>query len=116
LVAIHFPEGAFLRTRKGEDILQPSINLPAKHIAGTAGAGDAFAAGLLLGLHENWDLRRCLITGVSVAAASLSHPTCSGGVKSLAAALQLARKFGHRPALDGAGPLPNQAAPAEPPR
>jgi sugar/nucleoside kinase (ribokinase family) len=99
LVAIHFPEGAFIRTRKGEDIWQSSINLPPKHIAGTAGAGDAFAAGLLMGLHENWDLRRCLVTGVSVAAASLSHPTCTGGVKSLAAALKLARKFGHRPAL-----------------
>lgn len=99
LVVIHFPEGAFARTRTGEDILQPSLNLPVKHIAGTAGAGDAFAAGVLLGLHEGWDLPRCLFTGVCVAAASLSHPTCTGGVKSLPASLKLARKFGHRAAL-----------------
>jgi sugar/nucleoside kinase (ribokinase family) len=99
LVVIHFPEGGFIRTRKGEDFWQASLNLPERHIAGTAGAGDAFAAGVLLGLHERWDLPRCLLTAVCVAAASLSHPTCTGGVKSLSASLKLGRKFGHRPAL-----------------
>jgi len=99
LVVIHFPEGAFMRTRTGEDFWQFSLKLPAKHIAGTAGAGDAFAAGVLMGLHEEWELPRCLFTGVCVAAASMSHPTCTEGVKSLPAALKLARKFGHRPAL-----------------
>ena len=99
LVVIHFPEGCFMRTRQGEDFWQSSLKLPAKHIAGTAGAGDAFAAGVLMGLHEGWELPRCLFTGVCVAAASLSHPTCTGGVKSLPAALKLAAKFGQRPAL-----------------
>jgi sugar/nucleoside kinase (ribokinase family) len=99
VVVIHFPEGGFARTRTGEDFWQQSLKLPGKHIAGTAGAGDAFAAGVLMGLHEGWDLQRCLSTGVCVAAASLSHPTCTGGVKSLSAALKLANKFGHGPAL-----------------
>jgi sugar/nucleoside kinase (ribokinase family) len=99
IVVIHFPEGSFARTRNGEDHWQSSLKLPDKHIAGTAGAGDAFAAGVLMGLHEGWDLKRCLFTGVCVAAASLSHPTCTGGVKSLSGALKLARKFGERPAL-----------------
>lgn len=99
LVVVHFPEGSFARTRKGEDFWQSSLNIPDRHIAGTAGAGDAFAAGVLLGLHEQWDLQECLLTGACVAAASLSHPTCTGGVKSLPAALKLARKFGQRPSL-----------------
>jgi sugar/nucleoside kinase (ribokinase family) len=99
LAVIHFPEGAFARNHQGEDFWQPSLHLPAKFIAGTAGAGDAFAAGVLLGLHEGWELQRCLLTGVCVAAASLSHPTCTGGVKSLASALKLARKHGHRATL-----------------
>jgi sugar/nucleoside kinase (ribokinase family) len=93
VVVIHFPEGAFARTRKGEDVWQSSLKLPSKHIAGTAGAGDAFAAGVLLGLHEGWPLQKSLFTGVCVAAASLSHPTCTGGVKSLSASLKLARKY-----------------------
>jgi len=100
LVVIHFPEGGFARTRKGEDCWQSSLNLPGKSIAGTAGAGDAFCAGVLLGLHEGWDLQRCLETGVCVAAASLSDPTCTGGVKPLKATLELARKFRFRPALE----------------
>jgi sugar/nucleoside kinase (ribokinase family) len=99
LVLVHFPEGCLARTRKGEDFWQPSLNVPNKHIAGTTGAGDAFAAGVLLGLHEGWDLSKCLLTGVCVAAASLSDATATGGVKSLSASLKLARKFGQRPLM-----------------
>src|SRR5205814_981194 len=90
LVVIHFPEGGFARTRKGEDVWQPSVKLPDKFVAGTAGAGDAFCAGVLFGLHA----------GVCVAAASLSHPTCTGGMKLLSACLSIGKKYGYRPALD----------------
>ncbi len=100
LVVIHFPEGAFARTRKGEDIWQSSLKLPPKYVVGTAGAGDAFCAGVLLGLHEGWPLQRCLLTGVCIAAASLSDATCTAGVKPLAKSMALAKKFGFGPALD----------------
>jgi sugar/nucleoside kinase (ribokinase family) len=99
LVIIHFPEGAFARTRHGSDYWQASLDVPAKFIAGTAGAGDALCAACLLGLHEGWDLPRCLMAGVCAAAASLSEPTCTAGVKSLKSALGLARKFGFREQL-----------------
>jgi len=97
LVVVHFPEGAFARNRKGEDVWQPSLKLPAGYIAGNAGAGDAFCAGVLWGLHEGWDLPRSLLTGVCIAAASLADATCSNGVKSLKTSLALAKKFGFRP-------------------
>jgi sugar/nucleoside kinase (ribokinase family) len=100
LVVIHFPEGCFARTRDGKDHWQPSLKVPDKAIAGTAGAGDAFAAGVLLGLHEGWDLQKCLLTGVCSAAASLSDPTCTGGMKPLAAVQALQKKYGVRPALE----------------
>ena len=102
LVVIHFPEGAFARTRRGDDMWQSSLKLPAKFIAGTAGAGDAFCAGVLLGLHEGWEVKRCLLTGVCLAAASLSDPTCTAGVKSLNTSLAMAKKFGFQPAPDRA--------------
>jgi sugar/nucleoside kinase (ribokinase family) len=102
LVVVHFPEGAFARTRKGDDVWQSSLKLPPKYIAGTAGAGDAFCAGVLLGLHEGWELQRCLLTGVCIAAASLSDATCTAGVKSLSASLTLAKKFGFAPPLEPA--------------
>jgi sugar/nucleoside kinase (ribokinase family) len=102
LVIVHFPEGAFARTRKGDDHWQSSLSLPAKYIAGTAGAGDAFCAGALLGLHEGWGLQQCLEAGVSAAAASLAHPTCTAGMKPLKACLELMKKFKPRPSLEPA--------------
>ncbi len=100
VVVIHFPEGGFARTRDGKDSWQMSLKLPMKFIAGTAGAGDAFCAGVLLGLHEGWDMQQCLHTAVCAAAASLSDPTCTNGMKPLAECKALAKKFGVRPPLE----------------
>ena len=100
LVIIHFPEGCFARTRDGKDHWQPSLKVPAKAIAGTAGAGDAFCAGALYGLHEGWELQKCLLTAVCAAAASLSDPTCTGGMKPLAVVQALQKKYGVRPPLE----------------
>jgi sugar/nucleoside kinase (ribokinase family) len=102
LVVIHFPEGGFARTRKGDDHWQSSLNVPAKAIAGSAGAGDAFCAGMLLGLHEGWELAKCLETAVCVAAACLSDPTCTEGIKPLKPTLDLARKYRFRPPIEPA--------------
>jgi sugar/nucleoside kinase (ribokinase family) len=100
LVVIHFPEGAFARTRRGDDYWQSSLRLPTGYIAGTAGAGDAFCAGVLLGLHEGWEIPRCLRIGVCIAAASLAQATCTDGVKTLSTSLALARKFSFNPSLE----------------
>jgi sugar/nucleoside kinase (ribokinase family) len=100
VVVIHFPEGAFARTRKGDDFWQSSLTLPQKYVAGTAGAGDAFCAGVLFGLHDDWDLGKSLLTGVCAAAASLSHPTCTDGMKDLNACLGLARRYKPGPPLE----------------
>ena len=100
VVVIHFPEGAFARTKDGVDVWQSSLKLPKRFIKGSAGAGDAFCSGVLMGLHEGWELQRCLHTGVCVAAASLSDPTCTGGVLALDDCLALAKKYRPRPKLD----------------
>lgn len=100
LVVIHFPEGGFVRTRKGEDVLQSSLRVPAKDIVGAAGAGDAFCTGMLLGLHESWELKKCLETAVCAAAACLSHASCTGGMKSLRSIQALASKYKYRPKLE----------------
>lgn len=100
LVVIHYPEGAFARTRKGEDVWQPALKLPPQYVAGTAGAGDAFCAGVLWGLHEGWPLQQSLLTGVCIAAASLSHVSCTAGVKALKHSLALANKFGFQPRVE----------------
>lgn len=100
LVVLHFPEGAFARTRKGDDVWQSAVKLPPKLIMGMAGAGDAFCAGFLLGVHEGWETKRCLETGVCLATACLTDPTCTGGVKGLNASLALGKKYKFHPPLE----------------
>jgi len=99
LVVIHFAEGGFARTRGGQDYWQSSLKLPQKYIKGAAGAGDAFCTGVLLGIHEGWDMQRSLFTAVCTAAANLSAPTCTGGMKNLRSVLALGKKYSQGPAL-----------------
>ena len=91
---VHFPEGACAGSARGPMVWQPSVKVPAAAVAGLAGAGDAFAAGVLLGLHEGWPMARCLRLGVCAAAASLAHPTCSESVRPAAECLALGRRHG----------------------
>src|SRR5208282_4793647 len=51
-VIVHFPEGALCVARNRPAVLQPAVRMPDALIVGTAGAGDAFGAGFLLGAHE----------------------------------------------------------------
>ena len=93
-VVVHLPEGALCVPREGPVILQPAVRVPASMIVGTAGAGDAFTAGFLLGLHEGWDYQRCLELGVCAAAASLRDATCSAAIEPWENCLALGRKMG----------------------
>jgi sugar/nucleoside kinase (ribokinase family) len=95
-VILHFPEGACAVGRDGTVHHQDSVRLPAGEIAGTVGAGDAFAAGVLYGLHEAWTIGRCLELGVCSAAASLRHPSCSESLMPMAECLALGARFGYR--------------------
>lgn len=94
-VVIHFPEAVYACSPSGQEVWQPSLRVPPGDIAGAAGAGDALAAGVLLGLHEGWPMSDCLRLGVCAAAASLYDPTCSEGVKSGKACLSLAQSLGY---------------------
>ena len=98
-VVIHFPAGAIAVGSSGRELAQASINMPQECIAGTVGAGDAFAAGVLLGLHEDVPIDVALTYGVCAAAASLLDPTSSNGVKPLSECLHLVEEFGYRPTL-----------------
>jgi sugar/nucleoside kinase (ribokinase family) len=95
-VVIHFPAGAVAVGAGGEELAQASINMPQERIAGTLGAGDSFAAGVLLGLHQGTPMDVALTYGVCAAAASLTEPTSSDGVRPLSECLQLAEEFGYR--------------------
>ena len=78
----------------GESAWQESLALPKGYVQGAAGAGDAFCAGVLFGIHEDWSLERSLLTGTCAATACLSNPTCTDGLRSLDECLALAERFG----------------------
>jgi sugar/nucleoside kinase (ribokinase family) len=95
-VVIHFPDGALARHASGEQCLQGSVKIPPEKIRGAAGAGDAFAAGTLLGLHDGLPIKECLRIAVCAAASNLSDPTCTGGILPLDECLRLGAEHGFR--------------------
>lgn len=95
-VVLHFEEGAVAAERDGTECLQPSLDLPADHVAGATGAGDAFVAGVLHGIHEDEPLAAALRLGVAAAAACLAHPSPSQGVGSLDECRSLLKRFPER--------------------
>ncbi len=95
-VIIHCPEGVLARHRNGEQALQGSVLVPKEKIAGTAGAGDAFMAGVLLGLYDEKSIDDCLRLAVCTAASNLFDSTCTGGIKKIGKCLELGNEFGFR--------------------
>jgi sugar/nucleoside kinase (ribokinase family) len=92
-VVIHYPEGGYAMTQSREGIFQDSLDLPDGYIKSTVGAGDAFCGGMLYGIHEEWELEKCLQLAVASAAACLSDATCTDGMRSLPETLKLLKKY-----------------------
>lgn len=92
---IHFPNGAIALNKQGEQIFQPSVKMPASKIKGSVGAGDAFAAGVLAGVHEDWTMAKSLLLGVNVAAASLMDASSSESIVPWQECLKLGEDFGY---------------------
>lgn len=93
VVAIHMPEGAHLVRRGRPHLSTGSLTLPSSYIKGAVGAGDAFCAGMLYGLHEGWDDAESLRLAVCAAAVSLGAEGASDGVVPIAQTLALATQY-----------------------
>jgi sugar/nucleoside kinase (ribokinase family) len=96
---VHFPEGVLAVSSQNKIIFQASVRLPADKIIGATGAGDAIAAGILFGFHDDLSIERCLEIGVCAAAASLGHPGATEGIVAMRECLLLGRQFGFRESL-----------------
>jgi sugar/nucleoside kinase (ribokinase family) len=95
-VILHFPSGVIAVDHQGDALFQASIDLPEGKIEGAVGAGDAFAAGVLMGVHHNQAMGSCLELGVCAAASSLFAATSSDGITSSAECLRLKQLYGFR--------------------
>jgi sugar/nucleoside kinase (ribokinase family) len=96
LAVIHFPEGAYLLTKDRDEILQPSLDLPADYIVGSTGAGDSFCAGVLYGLYRGWSHEKILRFAMCAGAMNLSDLTTTGGIKPWEEVLGMEQRFPYR--------------------
>lgn len=99
LAGVHHPHGAVAVRRNGEVSKRASVRVDQSEIAGSVGAGDAFYAGVLLGLHDDWPLDRCLDLGNAAAATSLHSATTSASIRPWRECLAYAAKKGLRSGL-----------------
>jgi len=99
LLAVHFPSGAIVLERTGSVRLKPSVRVPPEEVIGTNGAGDAFTAGLIYGLHDNWSLEDAITLGHAAAAASLRGMGTTDAIAPWKECLQLAERWGWRSKL-----------------
>ena len=99
LLLVHFPHGSIALPKNGDPLVMPSVAVPKAAIAGSNGAGDAFASGVLYGLHEGWDLEAALRLAHASAAASMRHIGTTDGIESWQRCLRLAEDYGARAGL-----------------
>lgn len=95
-VILHFPYGVVAVSKGGEIVKQGSVNIPPEMIVGAVGAGDAFAAGALAGIHEGKPMEDCLKLGVSCSATCLQAAASSAGIKPMADTLTFGKQLGFR--------------------
>lgn len=86
-VVIHSPALGLWLTPGGDAVSIRPDPVPAERVVSPVGAGDAFAAGCLYGLHEGWAPEACLRLGHRAAAASLAGATATGAIPPLTALL-----------------------------
>lgn len=97
LAVVHFPAGCVAAAPDGRTWRQGSVALARDQVRSTTGAGDAFAAGVLLGRHEGWSVEESLRVAVATAAACVQSQHTSRGIASAADNLAAADALGYRP-------------------
>ena len=97
LAVVHFPAGAVAAMPGGQVWRQGSVRLAPDQVISTTGAGDAFASGVIYGLHEGWSVEACLRLGAAAAAACIRDAHTSDGIGSVSECLALADGLGYRP-------------------
>ena len=78
-VIIHKPDCAVCLSDAGFTFV-PSYALPRGYIKGTTGAGDAFCAGALYGIHEGWSDQKILEFASASAVMALGSADATSGL------------------------------------
>lgn len=93
-VVVHSKEAGFcLNVRTGAFTRVNSLRVPKEQIAGSVGAGDAFCAGCLYGIHQGYSDEDMLAYASAAAACNLFSENSVDGMKSREEILYMARNW-----------------------
>ncbi|MDL2410124.1 carbohydrate kinase family protein [Rhizobium calliandrae] len=92
-VVIHAPEFSFWFARGAPPVVTRSRSVDPGNIVSTVGAGDAFCAAVLYGLHEDWPIERICAVAHSAAARCLGGMTATDGIPEMAVLLEDAKEM-----------------------
>lgn len=81
-VVIHSREGGIGLDNQGNFVTKASLDIPAKDIKGTTGAGDAFLAGVLYGALKGYSIDKAISLGIGTSNASILEVGPTTGVLS----------------------------------
>jgi sugar/nucleoside kinase (ribokinase family) len=90
-VVVHAPEGALWTPRGDAPLWVASTLLAPEDVVSPVGAGDAFCAAVLYGLHEEWPPERTMRVAHCAAAACLRGATATDGIPPMAKLLERAQ-------------------------
>lgn len=93
-VVVHCKEECFALDSKGNFTQRPSLGIPKEDIKGTVGAGDAFCAGCLYGIYNEYSDAQMLEFASAAAACSLLAANAVDGMKDRNEIIKLAEKYG----------------------
>lgn len=96
LAVIHTPAGSVAADSSGNTWRQGSVKVPVSSIRGTTGAGDAFASGVVYGLHQSWPVQDCLELGVATAAQNIQSAKTAADISMYQSTLVQSRELGYR--------------------
>lgn len=92
-VIIHAPEAGFAQNKKDNLITVSSLDLPKNYIVSSVGAGDAFCAGILYSIYNDFPLKKALEVASCVAASNLAGTTSTNNALSFLETMELEKKY-----------------------
>jgi len=87
-------EGVYCLTAEGEELRVPAYEVP---VVDATGAGDAWVAGLLVGVLEGWSLHESLLFGNAVGAQAIGAVGCTTGIPTFEAVRRFQQEARLRP-------------------
>jgi sugar/nucleoside kinase (ribokinase family) len=93
-VIIELDEAIMAVNNQKESFLQGKSRIPDELVVSETGVGEAIAAGVLWGLHENLSINDCLLLAAAAAGCCMLHESCCDGILPIEQTLQTARSWG----------------------